>query len=171
MNLSKFGLKAAIFLLHAPLCIVLADEEPRLGPTFKEPSKGNINAATAIRVPIPKSCRIDLKDKTEVTVRVLGSKKVFHYPLIQPRSNDLQIMALEEGVARELMEAPFYKAYAVPKYGISYGYDGTGLLVYSGLLIEGCPMPTPVTGLFVPVRLASPYVNRDFLTQFFSVLD
>jgi hypothetical protein len=58
----------------------------------------------------------------------------------------------------------------VPKYGIGYGYDGSGLLVYSGLLIEGCPLPIPVTGLFMPVKPVSPYVNRDFLFRYFGVI-
>lgn len=173
MDIAKLGLTAVVFLLYTPLFIVFAKEDPKpvLGPFDKETIKSSTNAPTTIRVPIPKSCTIDLKGKSEVSVRVLGSREVFHYPLIRPNSSNMPFMALENGLARELMEAPVYRAYAVPKYGIGYGYDGAGLLVYSGLLIEGCPLPTPVTGLFVPVQLASPYVNRDFLTQYFSVLN
>ncbi len=171
MNKSWLGLNAAVFCLITPFSIVSADEAQTLEPSVDKSVEININAPTSIRVPIPKSCKIDLKNKSKVTVRVLGSRKVFHYPLLRPSGSDPQIMALEEGVARELLEAPFYRAYAVPKYGIGYGYDGAGLLVYSGLLIEGCPMPTPVTGLFMPVKLVSPYVNRDFLTRYFSVHD
>jgi hypothetical protein len=167
MDISRPGLKATVFSLFAFFTEVSADETL----TVNKSVEININAPTSIRVPIPKSCTIDLKNKSKVTVRVLGSKKVFYYPLVRPTGRDPQIMALEEGVARELLEAPFYRAYAVPKYGIGYGYDGAGLLVYSGLLIENCPMPTPVTGLFMPVKLVSPYVNRDFLARYFSVLD
>jgi hypothetical protein len=141
-----------------------------LEPSINKPVEININAPTRIAVPIAKRCTIDLENKSKVTVRVLGSKKVFHYPLIRSADKDPQIMALEKGLARELLDAPFPRAYAVPKYGIGYGYEGSGLLVYSGLLIEDCPLPIPVTGLFMPVKFVSPYVNRDFLSRYFAVI-
>lgn len=170
MDTSWIRQKVAIFWLIVPFCSVSANEAVTLEPPINnETVEININAPTRIGVPPPKRCRIDLKNKSKVKVRVSGSKKVFHYPLRRSTGSDPQIMALNKGVARELLDAPVTKAYAVPKYGIGYGYEGTGLLVFSGLIIEECPLPIPVTGLFMPVKFVSPYVNRDFLARYFGV--
>ena len=115
-------------------------------------------------------CVIDLASKSRVAVRVNGSKKTAYYPVRQPGHKVNQPMVMDQTLARELLNAPAFRAYAVPKFGISYGYNGQGMLVFGGLLIDECPMPPLWSGLFVPVSYVQPYVNREFLARYFAVI-
>ncbi len=114
-------------------------------------------------------CAIDLAGKNQVAVRVFGSEKVFHYPIKEAIEEVTPLMAVERGLERELLKAPMTAAYAVPRYGVGYGYEGSGLLVFAGVLIEGCPIPPIVTGLFMPISRIHPYVSRKFLTKYFTL--
>ncbi len=123
----------------------------------------------AFETPTRRRCAIDLAGKNHVAVRVFGSDKVYYYPVKEQLTERDQTMVVERGLERDLLKAPMSRAYAVPRYGVGYGYEGEGLLVFAGLLIEGCPVPPIVTGLFMPINRIQPYVSRHFLNTYFAL--
>ncbi len=159
----------ALNLLTAGLAVAQAQRAVEL---FSKQHRVTDYDVTPIMAPLARrQCVIDLSQKSTVAVRVNGSKNTVYYPVRQPNHKVNQPMAVDQTLARELLNAPAFRAYAVPKFGISYGYNGQGLLVFGGLLIDECPIPLLWSGLFVPVTYVQPYVNREFLTRYFAVID
>ena len=159
----------ALSLFTASLAIA---QDPRAVDLFSKQHRViDYDLPPAWVMPVRRRCVIDLSKKSRVAVRVNGSSKTVYYPVRQPSRTVNQAMAVDQTLARELLNAPAFRAYAVPKFGISYGYNGQGLLVFGGLFIDECPLPPLWSGLFVPVSYVQPYINRDFLTRYFVVID
>jgi hypothetical protein len=160
-------------IIIALILSVLPVKEVVAQPPYSEVSIKNkgglVNPATfaALESHSRRRCAIDLAGRNRVAVRVFGSERVFYYPIKEATEEVTPLMAVDRGLERELLRAPMTAAYAVPRYGTGYGYDGSGLLVFAGVLIEGCPIPPIVTGLFMPINRIHPYVSRQFLTKYF----
>ncbi len=165
----SFALAGVFTYLLTGFAAVFSDEHHSFDGLGKKEAL-NMTIPSGDLVPAPQRCVIDLSKKSTLAVRVRGSRKTYHYPVLTPRGRNIQQMAIDLALARELLNAPIYLAYATNRYGITYGYDGEGLLVFTGLLIEDCLVPIPLTGLFVPIQPNDHYINRQFLAQYFNLI-
>ncbi len=168
--MDRFGsvVVALILSMCASMSVVAQPAVSELPTQFNDGSAAPATFA-AYEAPTRRRCAIDLAGRNRVAVRVFGSDKVFYYPVRDELTERDQTMVVERGLERELLKAPMSRAYAVPRYGVAYGYEGEGLLVFAGLLIEGCPVPHIVTGLFMPINRIQPYVSRRFLNTYFAL--
>ena len=157
--MDRFGsvVVALILSMCASMSVVAQPAVSELPTQFNDGSAAPATFA-AYEAPTRRRCAIDLAGRNRVAVRVFGSDKVFYYPVRDELTERDQTMAVERGLERELLKAPMSRAYAVPRYGVGYGYEG-----------EGCPVPHIVTGLFMPINRIHPYVSRRFLNTYFAL--